>query len=61
MIEFFIAKRHVLDRKFQSLVSILGIAISLGVFVVALAISNGLRDNMLNSILSLSYKCEHRI
>lgn len=54
MIEFFIAKRHVLDRKFQSLVSILGIAISLGVFVVALAISNGLRDNMLNSILSLS-------
>lgn len=54
MIEFFIAKRYVLDRKFQSLVSILGIAISLGVFVVALAISNGLRDNMLNSILSLS-------
>lgn len=54
MIEFFIAKRHVFDRKFQSLASILGIAISLSVFVVSLAVSNGLRDNMLNSILSLS-------
>ena len=54
MIEFFIAKRHVLDRKFQSLASVLGIAISLSVFVVSLAVSNGLRDNMLNSILSLS-------
>lgn len=54
MIEFFIAKRHVFDRKFQSFASILGIAISLSVFVVSLAVSNGLRDNMLNSILSLS-------
>lgn len=54
MIEFFIAKRHIFERKFQSIVSILGIAIALTVFVVSLAISNGLKNNMLNSILSLS-------
>lgn len=54
MTEFFIAKRHILDRKFQSFVSIIGIAISLSVFVVSLAISNGLKNNMLNSILALS-------
>lgn len=54
MIELFIAKRHILDRKFQSFVSILGVAIALSVFVVSLAISNGLKKNMLNSILSLS-------
>ncbi len=54
MIEFFIAKRHIIERKFQSIVSILGIAIALTVFVVSLAVSNGLKDNMLNSILTLS-------
>ncbi|CAM3160673.1 ABC transporter permease [Streptobacillus ratti] len=54
MIEFFIAKRHIIERKFQSIVSILGIAIALTVFVVSLAISNGLKNNMLNSILTLS-------
>ena len=54
MVEFFIAKRHIIDRKFQSIVSILGVAISLTVFVVSLSISNGLKNNMLNSILSLS-------
>ncbi|CAM3066356.1 FtsX-like permease family protein [Streptobacillus felis] len=54
MIEFFIAKRHIIERKFQSIVSILGIAIALTVFVVSLAISNGLKNNMLNSLLSLS-------
>ncbi|WP_073508223.1 ABC transporter permease [Streptobacillus notomytis] len=54
MIEFFIAKRHIIERKFQSIVSILGIAIALTVFVVSLTVSNGLKDNMLNSILTLS-------
>lgn len=54
MTEFFIAKRHILDRKFQSFASIIGVAISLMVFVVSLSISNGLKNNMLNSILSIS-------
>lgn len=68
MVEIFIAIRHIIDRKFQSIISILGIAISLTVFVVSLSISNGLRDNMLNSILVLAphisvdinYDNEHR-
>lgn len=54
MIELFIAKRHIIDRKFQSLISTFGIAIALTVFVVSLSISNGLKDNMIKSILTLS-------
>lgn len=54
MTELFIAFRYIKERKFQSIVSILGIAIALTVFIVSLSISNGLRDNMLNSILTLN-------
>ena len=33
MVEFFIAIRHVFERKFQSIFSILGVAIEVTVFV----------------------------
>lgn len=52
--EFFIAKRHLLERKFQTIMSILAVCISLTVFLVSLAISNGLKDNMVKSLLSLT-------
>jgi len=46
MVEFFIAWRHVVERKFQSIFSILGVGIAVTVFVVSLTISNGLNKNM---------------
>lgn len=54
MIEFFIAKKQMLERKKQSLVSILGVLIGITVLTVSIGISNGLDKNMINSILSLS-------
>lgn len=54
MIEFFIAKKHILERKKQSLISILGIVIGITVLTVAISISNGLNNNMINNILSIS-------
>ena len=54
MVEFFIAVRHVLERKFQSIFSILGVAIAVTVFVVSLTVSNGLEKNMITSLLTLS-------
>ena len=54
MVEFFIAIRHVLERKFQSIFSILGVAIAVTVFVVSLTVSNGLEKNMITSLLTLS-------
>lgn len=54
MIEFFIAKKHILERKKQSIVSILGIVIGITVLTVSIAISNGLNNNMINNILSIS-------
>ena len=54
MVEFFIAIRHVLERKFQSIFSILGVAIAVTVFVVSLTVSNGLEKNMINSLLTFS-------
>ena len=54
MVEFFIASRHVLERKFQSIFSILGVAIAVTVFVVSLTVSNGLEKNMITSLLTLS-------
>ncbi len=54
MVEFFIAWRHVVERKFQSIFSILGVGIAVTVFVVSLTISNGLNKNMINTLLTLS-------
>ncbi|MGL4391884.1 MAG: FtsX-like permease family protein [Fusobacteriaceae bacterium] len=54
MIEFFIAKKYMLDRKRQSLVSIIGITIGILVLTVSIGISNGLDKNMIQSVLSIS-------
>lgn len=54
MIEFFIAKKHILERKKQSIISILGIVIGITVLTVSIAISNGLNNTMIESILSIS-------
>ena len=54
MVEFFIAIRHILERKFQSIFSILGVAIAVTVFIVSLTVSNGLEKNMISSLLTLS-------
>lgn len=54
MIEFFIAKKHIIERKKQSIVSMLGIVIGLTVLTVSVAISNGLNNNMIDSVLSMS-------
>lgn len=54
MVEFFIAFRHIVERKFQSIFSILGVAIAVTVFIVSMTISNGLNRNMINSLLTMS-------
>ena len=54
MIEFFIAKKQMLERKKQSILSILGVLIGITVLMVSLGVSNGLDKNMINSILSLT-------
>ncbi len=54
MIEFFIAKRHILERKKQSLLCILSIVIGITVLTVSVAINNGLNNNMIDNILSIS-------
>lgn len=54
MIELFIAKKHILERKKQSIIAILGIVIGITVLTVSIAISNGLNNNMINNILSIS-------
>lgn len=54
MIEFFIAKKQILERKKQSIVSILGVLIGITVLTVSIGISNGLDKNMINSILSIT-------
>lgn len=54
MVELFIAFRYIKDRKFQSIFSILGVAISIMVFTVSLTVSNGLEKNMINSLLTLT-------
>lgn len=53
MFEFFIAKKHIFNRKKQSLIGILGVVIGITVLIVSLGISNGLDKNMIDSILSL--------
>ncbi|MGL4687275.1 MAG: ABC transporter permease [Fusobacteriaceae bacterium] len=54
MIEFFIAKKQMLDRKKQSLISILGIMIGVIVLTVSIGISNGLDKNMIQGVLSIN-------
>ena len=54
MVEFFIAFRHVVERKFQSIFSVFGVAIAVTVFIVSLTVSNGLEKNMINSLLTMS-------
>lgn len=54
MIELFIAKKHIFERKKQSIIAMLGILIGITVLTVSLAISNGLNNNMINSVLSIS-------
>ena len=54
MVEFFIAFRHIIERKFQSIFSVLGVAIAVTVFIVSLTVSNGLGKNMVNSLLTMS-------
>jgi lipoprotein-releasing system permease protein len=53
-IEFFIALRHITERKFQSIFSILGVSIGVMVFIVSLTVSNGLEKNMIDSLLTLT-------
>lgn len=54
MIEFFIASKHIKERKRQSIISIMGIVIGITVLTVAIAISNGLDENMIGNILSMT-------
>ena len=54
MVEFFIAFKHIIERKFQSVFSVLGVAIAVTVFIVSLTVSNGLEKNMINSLLTMS-------
>ncbi|MGL5964808.1 MAG: ABC transporter permease [Fusobacteriaceae bacterium] len=54
MIEFFIAKKQMLERKKQSFISIIGVMIGITVLVVSIGISNGLDKNMIKSVLSIS-------
>jgi len=54
MIEFFIAKKHIIERKKQSLISVVGITIGVVVLMVSIGIANGLDKNMINSILSVT-------
>ncbi len=54
MVELFIAIRHILERKFQSIFSILGVGIAVTVFIVSLTVSNGLEKNMISTLLTLS-------
>lgn len=54
MVEFFIAKKHIFERKRQSIISILGIFIGVVVLTVSIGISNGLNKNMIDSILSVT-------
>jgi len=54
MIEFFIAKKHIFERKRQSIVAMFGVAIGIIVLVVSIGISNGLDKSMMESIFSMT-------
>ena len=50
----FYCLRHITERKFQSIFSILGVSIGVTVFIVSLTVSNGLEKNMIDSLLTLT-------
>jgi len=50
---FFIAFRHIFGRKRQSFIAVLSVVIASIVMTVSLAISSGLDDTMINSMLSM--------
>lgn len=52
MLEFFIAKKYILERKKQSFSVILGIAIGVIVLIVSIGIDNGLKKERIKTILS---------
>ncbi|MGL6115308.1 MAG: ABC transporter permease [Cetobacterium sp.] len=54
MLEFFIAKKHIFEKKKQSFIAAMGVAIGVIVLTVSIGISNGLDKNMINSILSMT-------
>ncbi|VWL85256.1 ABC transporter permease [Oceanivirga miroungae] len=54
MIEIFIAIRHLVKRRFQTIISVIAISLALIIFITSLAVSDGLTKNTLNSILSLN-------
>lgn len=54
MLEFFIAKKHIFEKKRQSLIAAIGVAIGVTVLTVSIGIANGLDKNMINSILSMT-------
>jgi len=58
LIEYFIAKKHIKERKRQSVLAILGITLGMTVLLVSLAISNGLNQNMIHNILSMTAHIE---
>jgi len=54
MTELFIAKKYITERKRQSVISIVGIALGVAVLTVSIAIANGLNQNMIRNILSVT-------
>ena len=56
MIEFFVAFKHIFERKKQSIVAMSGIALGITVLVVALGISNGLDENMIKTLNELKFQ-----
>jgi lipoprotein-releasing system permease protein len=54
MTELFVAKKHITERKRQSLISIFGVALGVIVLTVSIGIANGLNKNLIDNILSVS-------
>ncbi|BDU50585.1 ABC transporter permease [Haliovirga abyssi] len=54
MVELFIATKHIKERKKQSIISVIGIAIGMIVLLVSLGIASGLDENMIKNILSMT-------
>ncbi|MDR3259979.1 MAG: ABC transporter permease [Fusobacteriaceae bacterium] len=54
MTELFIAKKHITERKRQSLISIFGVALGVIVLTVSIGIANGLNKNLIDNILSIT-------
>ncbi|MDR1832535.1 MAG: ABC transporter permease [Fusobacteriaceae bacterium] len=52
--ECYIAKKYITERKRQSLISVVGIALGVAVLTVSIAIANGLNDNLITNILSVT-------